>query len=301
MTPLEEFDFSVLDSPDFKEDAVREEIIAPILRTLGYTPSGTTRVQRSKSLAHPYVMIGSKKHPVQITPDYTLWADDTSILILDAKAPWEPIVASHHVEQAYSYAIHPEVRCEHYALCNGRELALYNIRESAPIGHITLNALPATWEEVKLLLAPQYLKTPELRNFAPDYGLHARRAGIGKDLDIIFVSYYLQEIAMVEDGLYTTMATHDDNGTEYLASFDLGRDQLNQLLATLPDDISRKIRASLSRQPFRFDLGGKVVANITGRLGDVTRGPFEEFVPIIASEVESAYDPDITLTPYRRR
>lgn len=35
MNPLKEFDFSCLDDPAFREDAVREEMIAPILRALG--------------------------------------------------------------------------------------------------------------------------------------------------------------------------------------------------------------------------------------------------------------------------
>lgn len=59
---FEEFDQSVLQSPDFKEDAVREEIIAPMLRRLGYAVSGATRVQRSQTLLHPFVRIGTRKH-----------------------------------------------------------------------------------------------------------------------------------------------------------------------------------------------------------------------------------------------
>jgi len=68
-----DFDFSALDSPAFKEDDVREEIIAPIIRRLGYRPTGSIQVQRSKALVHPFVMIGSKRHAVNIVPDYTLY------------------------------------------------------------------------------------------------------------------------------------------------------------------------------------------------------------------------------------
>ena len=114
-------DFTVLDDPSFKEDAVREELIAPLLRRLGYLPTGRLRVVRSKPLTHPFVMIGSKKYPVKIVPDYTLMVDEEALLVLDAKAPSEPIIKSHHVEQAFSYAIHPEIRSSTYGLCNGRE------------------------------------------------------------------------------------------------------------------------------------------------------------------------------------
>lgn len=34
MIPLKGFDFTVLEDPEFKEDAVREEIVAPLLRAL---------------------------------------------------------------------------------------------------------------------------------------------------------------------------------------------------------------------------------------------------------------------------
>lgn len=57
----DDFDFSVLDSSEFKEDAVREDLIAPLLRRLGYLANGLNRVQRSKTLVHPFVMIGPKK------------------------------------------------------------------------------------------------------------------------------------------------------------------------------------------------------------------------------------------------
>ena len=53
-------------------------------------------------------------------------------MILDAKRPSEEIVNSVHVEQAYSYAIHPEVRCKIYGLCNGRQLSLFHTERAEP-------------------------------------------------------------------------------------------------------------------------------------------------------------------------
>src|SRR5580658_8463802 len=54
-------DLSDLDSPDFKEDSVREEIVKPLLAKLGYTASGKYRIQRSKKLQHPFVKTASGK------------------------------------------------------------------------------------------------------------------------------------------------------------------------------------------------------------------------------------------------
>jgi type I site-specific restriction endonuclease len=130
-TMFASFDSSAFHDLTFKEDAVREEVIAPIIRRAGYRPTGSLRVQRSKPLTHPFVMIGSKKHPVSITPDYTLFYNDQPQLILEAKKPSEEIINSMHVEQAYSYAIHPEVRCQIYALCNGRAWSFFHTSRSA--------------------------------------------------------------------------------------------------------------------------------------------------------------------------
>lgn len=55
------FDFSLLDDPDFKEDSVREELILPLLKKLSYKPSGINKIIRSKTLDHPFVKTGSVK------------------------------------------------------------------------------------------------------------------------------------------------------------------------------------------------------------------------------------------------
>lgn len=58
---IEKFTF---DDPDFKEDSVRELIIAPMLKKLGYLPSGTHRVARNKTLRNPFIRVGTRNHPV---------------------------------------------------------------------------------------------------------------------------------------------------------------------------------------------------------------------------------------------
>jgi predicted type IV restriction endonuclease len=157
-----EFDFSALDDPAFKEDAVREEIIAPILRRAGYKAIGPHRVQRSQPLKHPFVMIGSKKHAVTIIPDYTLFHNYRPPMILDAKRPSEEVVDSVHVEQAYSYAIHPEVRCKVYVLCNGRQLSLFHTERDKPIFVIETSKIDERWEEVSKHFSQPILETPEI-------------------------------------------------------------------------------------------------------------------------------------------
>ncbi|MFC2020302.1 restriction endonuclease, partial [Chloroflexota bacterium] len=127
------FDFSILSSSDFKEDSVREEIILPILHALGYSPSGLNQIIRSRSLLNPFVNIGSQKRRIFLIPDYLLAVEGKPAWILDAKAPDENIASGENVEQAYSYAIHPDVRVKYYALSNGREFTIFNISMVNPV------------------------------------------------------------------------------------------------------------------------------------------------------------------------
>jgi len=81
---LSDFDFSLLDSPSFKEDSVREELILPILKTLGYASSGKGKIHRSKTVSHPFVKVGTKKRQLTNFPDYLLEAEGKYVWVLDA-------------------------------------------------------------------------------------------------------------------------------------------------------------------------------------------------------------------------
>ena len=111
-----DFDFTCLSDPSFKEDAVREDIVAPLLKSIGYSATGPNKMIRSKTLVHPYVMFGSQKRKVNIVPDYLLLVNEKPCFVLEAKSPQEEITKGDNVAQVYSYAIHPEIRAWNYGL-----------------------------------------------------------------------------------------------------------------------------------------------------------------------------------------
>lgn len=161
------FDFKQLNSPDFKEDAVREVLILPILQRLGYKQN---QIVRSKTLAHPFLKIGSKKRPVNLVPDYLLKIEENYAWVLDAKAPNENITKGDNVEQIYSYAIHPEIRTKFFALCNGKEFILFRQDEEKPVLYFLLQDIENYWEQIERYLAAdafQSGKTFEYTTFAP--------------------------------------------------------------------------------------------------------------------------------------
>jgi hypothetical protein len=293
------FDFSVLDSPEFKEDAVREELIAPILRRLGYKPSGSDRVQRSKTLTHPFVMIGSKKNQISIVPDYTLYAQDQPKVVIEAKGPKEKIVNSQHVEQAYSYAIHPEVRAKLYALCNGRELVVYAVDQWQPVLHVRLEDIESHWNLVEETLLPKFLLKPELKGFMPDYGLAMLKVGVRPGTLQLIVLHHLQSIMKAEDDLYVISTTTQAGNLECLVTLDMTATQYQQMLSHLPIAVAQPITSAMKRAPYQMPLDGKILLTCAGHLSDIIEGAHEKFAPIRISEISKVvYDPTVKLSPY---
>lgn len=138
---------------DFKEDSVREVIILPILKALGYTQGN---IVRSKTLLHPFLKIGSKKRPITLVPDYALKVESNFAWILDAKAPNQKIVNDDNVEQVFSYAYHPEIKSTYFALCNGIEFSLYRTASTdIPILFFRIEEIELYWKDLKLYLSPE--------------------------------------------------------------------------------------------------------------------------------------------------
>lgn len=143
---------TIASDPDFKEDSVREVIILPILKELGYTQEN---IVRSMTLQHPFLKIGSKKRPINLIPDYTLKVENNFAWVLDAKAPNQKIINDDNVEQVYSYATHPEIRSNYFTLCNGLEFSVYRTSDTdKPVLFFEIEEIERHWEELKLFLSP---------------------------------------------------------------------------------------------------------------------------------------------------
>lgn len=278
---FESFDFSVLEDPEFKEDSVREELVLPIVKALGYQVSGDSRVVRSRSLVHPYVALGSQQRKVSIVPDYLFLSDGKPYWVLDAKSPTEEITKSKHVEQAYSYSIHPEVRAELYALCNGKEFVLYSVKQFDPILKFKLSEIELHWDSINRILNPKIKGHPDLIDFHPDYGLHLRMLGAKEGFSFIALAVNTNHIIKVEDGLYTT-STIITAEEEYAMSIDFGEKEFSKLLKVLPEDQALVLADSLKRQPYRIHLdnGEEFSFGVATELAkDIYHNPQESYLP----------------------
>ncbi|GGE74277.1 type I restriction enzyme HsdR N-terminal domain-containing protein [Shewanella carassii] len=284
---FEDFDFSILKDPDFKEDSVREELIIPIIKSLGYSATGDAKIVRSRPLIHPYVAIGSQQRKISIIPDYLFLADGKPLWILDAKSPNEDITKSKHVEQAYSYAIHPEVRAEMYALCNGHEFVLYEVRKFEPVLHFKLQEIHTVWESLFRILNSQIQGNPELINYAPDFGVYMKRLGAVDNMNFIAPLCCSCFIAKIEDDKYTTISSVPGD-IEMAISLDFDKNRLNQLLSFQPQNIRDAVQQALSRQPFHFSSDPSVMELKFGVISKLSTEVFhnaeESYIPFEVDE-----------------
>lgn len=142
----------ILDPTRHKEDTVREEVISPILKALGYKLEGEHRIERSPRLKHSYVMLGSRRSQITLVPDYLLYRFGKPFCVLDAKAPDEDVHEGNHVQQVFGYAIHPEVRVQYFALCNSTDFAIHHVSAEKPVMRIPLQHLNGHWSNLVKLI-----------------------------------------------------------------------------------------------------------------------------------------------------
>ncbi|MEN1626214.1 hypothetical protein AAIH53_29325 [Pseudomonas aeruginosa] len=276
------------DDPDFKEDSVRELILAPLLTRLGYYPIGSTRVIRSKSLRHPFIRIGTRNHPVTIVPDYTLVHEEKPIFILDAKSPKEDILDHAHVQQAYSYAMHPEIGCREFGLCNGKELAIFDVFHRDPLVVLKFEDFETKWSDIEKYLSVKYINEPGRRRFAPDFGLALVRMGFEHNSTMIMLGVRLNLFGRVKDGLYTASANTEFGDIAHCVSFDFPADMLPSIVSGLPEPLGEMFIDALNRAPFQAAAGLVIELDIVARLGEVTAGHGEEFVPLLIDKITGA-------------
>ena len=279
------FDPQLFADHDFKEDAVREVLIAPMLTRLGYHPVGDHTVVRSKSLVQPFIYVGTRRHPVTIIPDYTLLSEGKPVLILDAKSPVESVTSIANVQQAYSYAIHPEVRCQHFALCNGKQLALYSVNSPEPVLLLAFDEYLTRWSDIERHLSPKYLLQPELRNLKPDFGFRISQMGTTKEFELFMLETRLGMFARVNEGLFTASVNMTFGDEDHCVSYDFTPGLLEPMVAGLPKELRSEFLGALARAPFQACADLVVEVDLRARLGDPIKVQHETFVPLIVQEV----------------
>jgi hypothetical protein len=280
------FDFSCINDAEFKEDSVREDIIAPLLKGLGYSAGGTNKIVRSRSLAHPYVMFGSTKKKLTYIPDYLLEVDDKPCFVLDAKAPNEDIEKGDNAAQVYSYAIHPEVRAWNYGLCNGRSLSLFEVNSIVPKQSYDLTQITeGMLLDINQKLNPRTIHHNEILDFALDGGtfLHIVMS-MPSTMRMTFIAIPILSVGKINDELYSMNVQCNDMWDRPLAfAFDFDKPLFDILMGKITSTTSQAIRSSLSGQPYHYRVDETSDSiTVTATLSDepVLGGSGELFYPM---------------------
>jgi len=282
------FNFSLLDDPRFKEESVREELISPLIKRLGYANSGNTQVIRNHGLKHPFVSIGSSRRNITVIPDYLMKIAEKPAWVLEAKSPFEYINQTKHAEQAYSYAIHPEIRVNYFALCNGREFILYNISDEKPIMHFPLPAINQYIDLLHEVIGPTTIFTTNDVSIAKDLGLHIKRLGFRPTDKILIIGCQLMFIIKYTDDHFSFSAPIGTNeSSTYLGTFDFNLETAMQLKMILGEQQFSKLIQPTQGKHLQFHLNDTLNLNITISLSEkdnLIENDKEIFLPLIVKD-----------------
>ena len=162
-------DFPELPFDSMTEADVREEVIAPLLKFLGYRKGTLNSIERELPLTYEKVQFGGRK-TADVTlrgrADYVCEAGGKVRWVIEAKAGSAPLDAE-SLAQAWSYAHHADVGAVFFALTNGRQFRLHETNhgpKSAPLFDLTYEQLAENLQAIVNTLGPEGL----LRRF-PDY------------------------------------------------------------------------------------------------------------------------------------
>ena len=125
--------------PDFdsmNETDVRETVVRPFLESLGYQHGTQAAIRSEVPLRYNKAFLGRKKpakDPALGKADYVCEAVGYGRWIVEVKSPSREI-GRDDVEQAHTYAAHPEIAALYFLVTNGREFNLYmTSRLKAPL------------------------------------------------------------------------------------------------------------------------------------------------------------------------
>lgn len=133
----------------YVEQDVREEIIAPILRALGYRKESMFSVTREVPLR-----IAGKL----LKPDYSLSLWEEDFWIIEAKRPSATQGKFGYAElrQALEYAVHPEINAALLVLCDGHAIEIFDREHDleTPILRVERANLVRDFDQLRALLSP---------------------------------------------------------------------------------------------------------------------------------------------------
>lgn len=143
------------------ETDVREELIRPLLRRLGYRQGSDANILTEKTLRYEKAFLGRKKSndpPLIGRADYICEVVSYGRWVVEAKPPSEPLTLD-DAQQAHTYAAHPEIAALFFLVTNGRVFRLYRTSHpDAPDLEWAHDETSATFPILENILGPDAIK-----------------------------------------------------------------------------------------------------------------------------------------------
>lgn len=204
--------------PELNEQGVREEILAPILKALGYSSFGENQINRERVIRYPYTYLGRKgkkgEAKLAAKPDYELDAGPNHRIVIEAKST-KMDISEDDIDQAYSYAAHPEVKAVIYILTNAKKFLIFH----------TFNANP--YQPIRKLDYSELKFLPEAFSFLTPLNVQANFPLPRKDFGV----------PVILGGQTSTMQGTGQLAFSYGGNFILGQHQDMAILTKDPSDL----------------------------------------------------------------
>ena len=147
------------------EQDVREEIATPLLKALGYESGTANDIRREHRLRYAAMQLGRKKLNDAPLPqggdvDYLLTIAGVARWVLETKPP-DVDISVDDVDQATSYARHPEVSAHYAAILNGSRFVLYHSSQTSndpPLLDQKVTSVAELFEVLNGLLSPEAIR-----------------------------------------------------------------------------------------------------------------------------------------------
>ena len=141
---------------------VREIIVRPLLHRLGYLHGTDATIRTEVPLKYGYSFLGRKKPgrdaEIRGKADYICDVVSHGRLTVEVKAPNEPVDGS-AVEQAHTYAAHPEISADIFMVTNGVRTLVYRTGKlEAPLLDISFDELENRFLELKNIAGVEAIK-----------------------------------------------------------------------------------------------------------------------------------------------
>jgi hypothetical protein len=130
--------------------------------------------------------------------------------------------------------------------------------------------------------------------FAPDYGLKLKSLGVRDDFEMKILPFELHNLGFnARKGLVCSTVNVELCGEPHALTLDFDMEQLRELIALLPIQLSLQIREAVHNnpsRPFHFKFPVPIPLIIRARFGEVQKTDREDYLPMQVTSVKACPD-----------